>query len=671
MVRNTKNIKKHKTIKKPYKHSKQVSRITKQRNKNNKKQKKSKYRKLSNKNKIKKKMIGGNDPSINLDKPLNNYFIFSSHNTELHGSQIKGYSSDCIIYDEFLKDSVNGGCIELDFSNVKKNVNVKDNAFHIIVGHMDTKKDYTFQECMKQIVKYYYGNGTFHNKFPLIINIDANGLLLSLKKTLKPNDSVFYNLFDRDMKIAFQQVTNQDHINHMRTMDGVLDANRKIKHLKDLKGQILLRWGYSTEANKFKKNLLFKHPDINTAERIIRKNREQYSQNLDFINKIRVSYINFDKTVDYGQGKLSPSIAVGISSAEGYQKAINKISKHNIIRTYPKFSIGGYNYNYYIHNLFLTGIPMIAINLQIASIITIVYNAFFDKSHYIEIPNVILEKINNKVIDIASFADEDDEIELESSSNNEYINMTGEELRSGSNDEYINLTDTQLQNNDVKPNTMSGGRRISLPKMGPGFYGIDKKIIKNADINTTILGNLNEYVISLNEVKIIEKPNNITFKIKYAHNYFFIKDDYCSLQSDSFNGYKHFNKELSCFNMLVLYCVETNDTKTKNKNEMFFGCIRINDEIVNNYTNYKMTLHYLKPHEYFFENSNKCIKKNIITYDITIGFAQSYSDNSNETCILTNNATIDSQQSLHYNQRRMRPPIPLMKPNINFRRTLI
>ena len=173
---------------------------------------------------------GGTD----LNSSLLNYYYYSSHNSVLISSQLKGTCSICII-DDFIdtKASTIGGSIELDLQHVDMQKRT------ISVDHYCSNKGLDLETILKKIITRYKSfQGT---KYPLIISIDANGL------SIPANVENFGKLWCEIMGKCF----DGDNINLRPDKEITGETN-----LVEIMGKILFRWDYFIPDNGKEKDLI-------------------------------------------------------------------------------------------------------------------------------------------------------------------------------------------------------------------------------------------------------------------------------------------------------------------------------------------------------------------------------------------------------------------------------
>ena len=303
-----------------------------------------------------KKYSGGG-----IEDNIGNYYIYSSHNSEVLTSQVRGIAGNCIINDFISR----GGSIELDFESVRG----KD----ILISHSSIQK-LLLSELFKNIVDSYYILTTQKTVNPLIINIDANQL--GTCNTLE-----FFGIFHNVITNAFKLQGKYDEKRcQLRILPEVL--NGKITPETDitlLKNKILLRWDYGGQEGCNDKHTFLYNPYLDAKFNVL---PDLYLSAINMIKcKISPSIpINDSNNVDTISGKLD-------------KKTIALSSKSILSRTFPKFRILKYNYNYDFALLMLVfGINFIALNLNIIDIHTCAYNEFFKNDTFVKIPRFITDK---------------------------------------------------------------------------------------------------------------------------------------------------------------------------------------------------------------------------------------------------------------------------------------
>ena len=129
---------------------------------------------------------GGDPPDLR----IMDYFIYSSHNTEILTSQFKGLCGSCII-DDFFENDIIGGCIELDIKKIKGD--------DLAIAHRCSHSLY-FSILLKEMINKYYEFVKSNKEVnPLIINFDANGIgICNTASFFKIFHSIFIRAFTNE-----------------------------------------------------------------------------------------------------------------------------------------------------------------------------------------------------------------------------------------------------------------------------------------------------------------------------------------------------------------------------------------------------------------------------------------------------------------------------------------
>ena len=309
---------------------------------------------------------------------MTKYYIFSSHNTEIITSQIRGVCSLCAINEFITNDNplLNGGCIELDFNGVS--VDKKGNLTDITIGHMcsitaehENKNVETFSKLLPIIIEKYKAGITKVVKPPLIISVDANLMHKKIPvlsaipggQGMARNTNVKYGANTLEFYEMWHGILSRNFVNNeeLRPDFEITPATP----LDSLCNRILIRWDYASAEHNKGKNC-YKPAEIDRLSRL---------------NLVKGSAPGELSTVSYPVGRPVSS------------KVLDKIQKNcktKLVRTYPEPSI--YNYNYNFTKPILAGSQIVAINLQLQDMYALGYAAFFKYSHIIPIPLNIQHK---------------------------------------------------------------------------------------------------------------------------------------------------------------------------------------------------------------------------------------------------------------------------------------
>jgi len=310
------------------------------------------------------------------DKSLLEYYIFSSHNTEVITSQIRGICSICSI-NEFMSTPgnsfLNGGCLELDFNGVILGEDGKTPT-DITIGHLctidtQTPAVYTFSTLLSVIIEKYKQISTSDNPaYPLIISVDANLIHKKLPGAMViaayaknentkfgANTPEFYELWNRILTKCFE---NNQELRFAEEITRETPVNK-------LMNKILFRWQYDNPT-KSKGQNLFRPSEINYLSKL--NIIKEFTQDSSGIN-----------TVSYpiGENILADNIS----------EIVTSVTEGILVRTYPKPSIFNYNYNF--AKCMLAGAQIVAINLQLLDKFALGYAAFFEYDRFISIPSSI------------------------------------------------------------------------------------------------------------------------------------------------------------------------------------------------------------------------------------------------------------------------------------------
>lgn len=309
---------------------------------------------------------------------MTKYYIFSSHNTEIITSQIRGVCSLCAINEFITNDNplLNGGCIELDFNGVSvdKNGNLAD----ITIGHMcsittehENKNVETFSKLLPIVIEKYKSGINKVLKPPLIISVDANLMHKKIPvlsaipggQGMARNTNVKYGANTPEFYEMWHGILSRNFANNeeLRPDFEITPATP----LDSLCNRILIRWDYASAEHNKGKNC-YKPAEIDRLSRL---------------NLVKGSAPGELSTVSYPVGRPVSSKVL---------EKIQKNCKTKLVRTYPEPSI--YNYNYNFTKPILAGSQIVAINLQLQDMYALGYAAFFKYSHIIPIPLNIQHK---------------------------------------------------------------------------------------------------------------------------------------------------------------------------------------------------------------------------------------------------------------------------------------
>lgn len=93
-----------------------------------------------------------------MTQPLQNYYIYSSHNTYLSGNQLNS-DSQCEMYEMALKKGCR--CVELDIHDGANNVPIVKHGFTLT-------KAIFFEDVIKTI----HNTGFMHNDYPIVLSFE-------------------------------------------------------------------------------------------------------------------------------------------------------------------------------------------------------------------------------------------------------------------------------------------------------------------------------------------------------------------------------------------------------------------------------------------------------------------------------------------------------------------
>ena len=385
----------------------------KKHNKTKTKTKKSGNTKTKNKTNIKlpkfrinkTKIIGGNlfssdrdrdnkSYTIDTSRPLNKYFIFSSHNTEIESSQIFGKHSKTFIScghiksQEHSKISIDlykknkyhptGGCLEIDINDLSDNAvghfSYSNSTVSLTNYILDIYLNYAFQKRVSSDVTV--------KKQPLIINFDTTALNITSKAKNSVKSFFMGKTYENHKAIHDFLITE---INKAKEM---LIGHKSYNHVDDIFYTDVIQQDNMPTLNKITNKILF---------------RWDKNYNYENNNNARDSLcINIPKQDEIESSKTKrKSISKSFTSKDKLERIFKfkKSNNNNLLRVYPNSGSINYDWVSYI----LLGINMIALNIHHIDYFNISYQIFFKYSHYLPIPNIIDEEINDTDLDAFDF----------------------------------------------------------------------------------------------------------------------------------------------------------------------------------------------------------------------------------------------------------------------------
>ena len=407
------------------------------------------------------------------NKPLHNYFIYGSHNSELPKEQ--NSNPDMSIINSYFLNDVYGGCIELD-------IDIRGKISHMTIESLDF--DMVLTGLFENYVKVKSESEKVSFLPPLIINIDTTQRLDMIKCLL---NYILNPIYKKIIKFKTDSKYKDLVINSFKSLLMETDDGSKIiSKLSDLSGKILFRINYNTsleessQAGGYKKKIIYKKKN----QKSIKKNKvktyknksikkkkvstykKKNSKSIKNITNIKIktsknksilkggepnvnkclslsdlieqyrkqitsqpsNNTNIDTTIQLQlledlEESLKPSeeilpvninksrVSTTIKSDIKIDESANKIkeSESKIVRVFP--SHGDRNYDF--SEFMLKGIQMPCLNFQNYDEHNLVYQLFFYRSHYIKKPEDVINNDNamkNKKITSLTKTDETNQI---------------------------------------------------------------------------------------------------------------------------------------------------------------------------------------------------------------------------------------------------------------------
>jgi hypothetical protein len=329
------------------------------------------------------------------NKPFCDFFIYSSHNTEMEGRQIKGVVNDIYINCGFLQNNSplqKGGCLELDIQ-VDKNKNKSEgNEPQYKIGHGQ------HSDTFLDIIPVFSNIATYDSDLPLIVNIDTTGI-----KGFDYDIFMGYlnesNLFAKLNKTSIIADTNIRDIDNSTNVIIRWDYGEKKKQMSPTSTRNVSRatspspsppnspvitppsspvsFNFPSRSQSPVSGVLDLHTNLNENEqfKIITMEKKKISKSFKHNSSI-------DSIFEYRHDSYSDN-------------SQHLFKKNNIMRIYPNTfkSVTKKKTTYYWGDLLLAGCNMISVNIQNYDLDNLAYQSFFLPSHYIPIPSDLKESI--------------------------------------------------------------------------------------------------------------------------------------------------------------------------------------------------------------------------------------------------------------------------------------
>ena len=342
------------------------------------------------------------------NKPLSDFFIYSSHNTEVETKQYHGQTGNTYVKCGFLENNSvlqKGGCLELDIQGVKKQ---DTNNYEYYVGHMAQKG------TKMPLSNVFAEISTYSGESPLIVNMDTTQLIRSKIitdgfKSVLTSSGLYNKLCPDFLYKSGNPETLKPYLNEIQTGNNVLirwDYDSGTKSLKTPPSSKRVSPSSSPRSSprtsRSVSPVMFNSrpstPTSPTPSDILENNGHTFNEFTTSFIPIELqnstnSYTGTSVENHSSSNENKPLIHIvkkECSKTFKHDKDINNIFKFrkdnplNLIRTFPS---GGKSYNW--GDLLLTGCNLISINFQNYDIDNLAYQSFFLPSHYIPIPETL------------------------------------------------------------------------------------------------------------------------------------------------------------------------------------------------------------------------------------------------------------------------------------------